>query len=134
VSWLRSLDIRRLDDLSEFIYYRGDWKIKADPACHGTAIHVSEEASDAAGTIFEGNAIAWIGARTPWGGTASVYIDSVFQGNVDTYASEIEWQKVLFEANGLGPGPHTIYVVNNGRSSSPSYGPIVVIDAFETRY
>jgi len=133
-TWERILHIRRLDDLSEFIIYRGDWKIWTDPACHGKTIHVSQEANDWAGTVFEGDAIAWIGTRSPWGGRAKVLIDSVFQENVDTYANENRWQEVLFEASGLAPGPHTIVVVNLGRDSSSSYDSLVAVDAFETRF
>jgi len=134
LSWQRVLDVDRIDDSSEFVANSGEWERIAEPSCHGAAFHFSQEAGDWAGISFDGHGIAWIGARGPTGGRATVIVDSVYQGVVDTYSSEIQWQEVLFEKSGLGPGMHTIVLVNQGRGSSSSRDSVVTVDAFEIRY
>ena len=134
LSWQRVLDVDRIDNPSEYVKYSGEWNKFVEPSCHGMSLHFSQEAGDWAGIFFEGESIAWIGHRGPLGGMAAVLVDSVFQRYVDTYASENQWQEVLFEKSDLGPGLHTILVVNQGIGSSSSNGTVVAVDAFEIGY
>lgn len=78
---------------------------------------------------FTGTSVSWIGCeKSSAGGTANVYIDGVLVQEVrlqESYPVE-GYQKTVFRADGLTPGPHTIRV--EVISTNSSY---VVIDAFD---
>lgn len=134
VTWERVLNIRRYDDKSEFIVYRGFWTQINDPFSSGTSFKHSDVAGDVASLTFNGTSIKWIGAKSQWGGIADVKIDGVFEIQVDLYEAQTSWQEVLFEKTGMGPGPHTIEIEVTGTNNPPSVGTVVTLDAFEMEY
>jgi hypothetical protein len=103
------------------------------PWSGGTAA-ISSTSGAQATLAFNGTAIGWIGARSPGGGIARVYVDGVLAREVDTYHHTLKLQDTLFEAHGLADGNHTLTIAVTGAS-----GTQVVVDAFDvttpgTRY
>lgn len=138
-SWEQVLNIRRYDDTIEFILYSArssveSWKRYGNSSATGGGLHYAGAPRGTAELRFYGNSVSWIGERAPFGGVANVYLDGIFQTDVDLYAPEIEWREILFSATGLEPGPHTISIEVNGDSNPASSGKFVFIDSFETGY
>ena len=81
--------------------------------------------------IFTGTSVSWIGCeKSSAGGTAKVFIDDVFDKDVNLFQQmPMEgYQREVYRKDGLSPGPHklTILVTSQDRS-------FVVIDAFDVR-
>lgn len=80
---------------------------------------------------FEGTGASWIGYRDGWSGVARVYLDGVFQRDVDTYGPFDEPQAVLFTTSGLGPGLHRLAIQVSGDRNPDSKSSWITVDAFE---
>jgi hypothetical protein len=81
--------------------------------------------------VFNGTAIGWVGARSPDGGIARVYIDGALAREVDTYHYTLKVQDTLFEADGLADGSHVLVVEATGRRNGASSGTQIAVDAFD---
>ena len=80
---------------------------------------------------FTGTSVSWIGCQKgSAGGVADVFIDGVFQAQVNLNQNyPIEgYQMTVFRKDGLPYGPHTLMI--KVVSTSGSY---VVVDAFDVR-
>lgn len=122
---------RRYEQLHSSIAYAGEWHHNDARVWSGGTSRTSNVAGSTATFSFTGTSVSWIGCRkSSAGGTARVYIDGVFMQEVrlrESYPIE-GYQKPVFRADGLAPGPHTltIEVVSTG-------GSYVVVDAFDVR-
>ncbi|WP_241911148.1 beta-galactosidase [Streptomyces sp. DH-12] len=93
----------------------------------------SDRAGDSLEVTFEGPTVRWIGPDSVNHGTADVYIDGVKKATVDSYAPSPVFQQVLFEANDLGEGEHTLKIVVTGeKGTAASQGTFVSADAIDT--
>lgn len=93
----------------------------------------SAEAGDSLEVTFDGPTVRWIGPDSSNHGTADVYVDGVKKATVDSYAPSPAFQRVLYEANDLGQGSHTVKIVVTGeRGTSASQGTFVSVDAIDT--
>jgi uncharacterized protein involved in high-affinity Fe2+ transport len=84
---------------------------------------------------FTGTDVSWIGCRKLSTGIADVYLDGVFQTEIDTFqAPPIEaYQHTIFKATGLANGSHTLTIVVTGRTNPAAFNNLIVIDAFDVR-
>src|SRR5437899_1428221 len=84
---------------------------------------------------FTGTEVSWIGCRKLSTGIADVYLDGVFQTEIDTFqAPPIEgYQHTMFTASGLANGTHTLTIVVTGRTNPAAFNNLIVIDAFDVR-
>src|SRR5437899_609109 len=84
---------------------------------------------------FTGTEVSWIGCRKLSTGIADVYLDGVFQTEIDTFqAPPIEgYQHTMFTASGLANGTHTLTIVVTGRTNPAEVNNHIVIDAFDVR-
>ena len=80
---------------------------------------------------FTGTGVSWIGYRDAWSGIAAVYLDGVFQAEVDTYASPGRAQSVIYAVKGLPLGSHNVTVEVTGHQNPASGGAWVWVDAFD---
>jgi len=133
-SWERVLKVRHYDQECKFIYYYGNWARQSDSFATGGSVALSDETDAEARLFFSGTSIKWIGVKTETGGIADVYIDDAFQGQVDLYSPQPEWQADLFSVTGLAPGAHSIRIVATGTQNPSSLGAFVFIDALESEY
>ena len=81
---------------------------------------------------FSGTAVSWIGYRDAASGVARVSLDDTVRAEIDTYASGLEAQAVVYTLGGLPPGEHTLSIEVTGRRHPLSLGDWVWVDAFET--
>ncbi|MER5276454.1 beta-galactosidase [Streptomyces sp. NPDC002809] len=93
----------------------------------------SSVAGDSVEAAFDGPTVRWIGPDSSNHGTADVYVDGVKKTTVDSYAASPVFQRVLYEANDLGAGPHTLKIVVTGeKGTAASQGTFVSVDAIDT--
>lgn len=80
---------------------------------------------------FTGTQIEWIGPRNTNQGYANVLIDGTqVATDVNTYASTLSNQQVLFSASGLSNASHTIEIYTVGTTPPGSSAAYVPVDAF----
>ncbi len=128
----------RIDDTSPSITYTGDWVTVVDDTLEGGSIayDVSVEGGASFELTIEGDGFAWFGRRDAAGGIADVYVDGVRVATVDTYLSKTNLRKygeVLYWRTNLGPGPHTVRVVNTGTKNPSSSGTRISLQYIDVR-
>jgi hypothetical protein len=120
----------RVEENDPSIVYTGNWYTNGSSANSGGRAVLTNDQNARAAIIFNGTGISWIGVSDPWSGFARVYLDGVLN-TIDTYASATTYQKVLFTARGLAPGPHALSIeVSHSRDASGN-GSWVWLDAFD---
>ena len=122
------------DDADATLQYGGaGWSHVANQSYTGADYKNTESFSRTAGdslTVpFTGTRIAWWGSKTNNHGMADVYIDDVKQTTVDDSGSD--GHALVYQANGLSAGPHTLKIVVTGTHSSGSTDNYVAIDAID---
>lgn len=117
-----------IDDRSPDIRYIGSWKRgNIEAAYEGTETY-STAAGDRCEFTFNGTGIRVIGARQENTGKMKIYLDDRLLGEENTYSNlgkDLK-QSVLFSAEGLEEGEHTIKFEALGNQNS-----CIVLDAFE---
>lgn len=111
----------------------GSWIIKTDPSHSGTTQIISKTIGDSVSFIFEGTGISWLSSRYYNRGHGKVYIDGVYQQEVDLYSSGTwQSQKPVFTKTGLSSGTHTIKIEVAPKSSwaSDNWVPVDAFDVF----
>ncbi len=121
----------RIEDSDAALTYGGDWYTNASAGHSGGTAALSPDPDATVRLTFDGTGIRWIGCRDEWSGIASVLLDGAPRETVDTYASPGQCQAVLFSAEGLTPGTHTLVVEVTGLKNQASGGPWIWIDAFD---
>lgn len=131
-SWLRVLDIRRVDDDSEFIVYEQTWPELMCPGCNGTTLRVALSSPARASLRFVGNSVTWLGVRAPFAGIAKVTLDGGLIGQIDLYAPTASLQVPVLSIGGLGSGEHELTIEATGTKNPLATATAVVLDAFQT--
>jgi len=88
------------------------------------------DAGSQAKFTFTGSGVTWIGFSDPWSGIATVYLDGVLVGTIDTYSADQQAQKKQYSNTNLPRGTHTLTIKVNGQMDANSQGEWVWIDAF----
>ncbi len=126
-----SATVTRFEETDPAISYTGNWNPISDARVSGGTAVEAYEAGARATFSFTGTAVSWIGARGPWGGIASVYMDGTLKGEVDTYAPSEETQVKMLTASGLSTGAHILTIEVTGTWSPSSGSAWIVVDAFD---
>ena len=113
------------------VSYGGAWYSHVGTEHSGGTAALSMEPGARAAFTFSGTGVRWVGLRDEWSGIASVFLDGVFTEAVDSYSSPEQFQAVLFSAEGLSPGTHTLVIEVTGSSGAASNGAWVWVDAFD---
>jgi hypothetical protein len=106
------------------LHFKGAWARAADPGyLGGHARHASAPGATATWT-FTGREVAWVAAKGPHHGRATVTVDGVLRGTVDLDARKTRFRRVVFRAIWGASGVHSISIraVGDGR---------IDLDAFE---
>lgn len=74
-------------------------------------IHYTKTDGDALELGFVGTGVQWVAPLAPDQGTAKIYLDGALVDTVDAHAAERSSQNVLFSADKLKNGAHTIRIV-----------------------
>lgn len=111
-----------INDSDKRLRFEGTWKyvfLTEAPETHSALgsyesdYHVSGGAGAAVFTYFEGDRVKLYGNKRPGNGSASVYIDGVYSGEVTEDSEAVENRALLFSSIHLYGGTHTLYVVSN---------------------
>jgi hypothetical protein len=118
---------RRYQEGDPAITYTGDWTERnVNRAWSEGAVATSNIVGARATFSFTGTSVSWISAQKESIGSANVYIDGAFVRRIRNFMPvPIEgYQRAIFRADGLTPGPHTltVEVASNG---------YVVVDGFD---
>ena len=99
-----------VDDRDASLVFTGAWNNDSNGSFYeGTARYTNEIGASVEFT-FVGTAIRWYGQNDVNFGAAEVYVDGVLAGEVNVYGPAAA-QQLLFEADGLAYGKHTIRIV-----------------------
>lgn len=117
---------------SPAIAYTGSWAANTQAIHNGGGARLAMEPGSGASFTFSGTSATWIGYRDEWSGIATIRVDGVILGTLDTYASPQQAQAVLYSISGLSSGPHTLTVEATGQRNASSAGSWIWVDAFAT--
>jgi hypothetical protein len=112
------------------VQYTGNWFTNSSVNHSGGSAALSLAGSSATFS-FSGSAARWIGFSDPWSGIASVYVDGVLKGTVDTYSAATRYQVVQYTTPDLPPGNHTLTIQTTGQHTSAAASAWIWVDAFE---
>ena len=109
---------------SSLVSPRGSWRTQFTALASGGSTRWNTSTRARATFRFTGYEVAWVGSLGPGGGRVDVFVDGVLYARVDLHARAIHWRRVLFNADWVSRGTHTIEL----RSSRASQR--VDVDAF----
>jgi Bacterial Ig domain len=110
---------------SGWAHYVGD-----RPFSGGTAAF-SPKTDGRATFEFVGTSVRWIGFRGPQTGIALVFLDGIAVAQIDTYSPTEEVKAVIYSAEGLQSGSHTLLIEVTGLKNPASSDFVVVVDSFD---
>ncbi len=107
--------------------YKGNWESFVEWDQHNEPIVQTVEAGASAEISFEGDMVSLVGGWDTDCGMADIYIDGTLVRRIDSYFTYRSGlvpinRNVLFLASGLGPGAHTIRIVNTADKNPASGG------------
>jgi hypothetical protein len=77
-------------------FVKGTWSRTTSPSYDGRRARSTRTVGAIARFTFTGSTFAWVSARSPVRGAASVYINGAFAGNVDTYSTSTAARLMVF--------------------------------------
>lgn len=119
-----------IDQQSASIEYVGTWGTYNNSNCIGGSQGYSKKVGSSATFTFEGTSVTWIIAKHSNYGISKVYLDGVYDTNVDLYSPSYEWQSRVYTRSGLSVGTHTLRIEVAGTKNPSSSDYYTGIDAF----
>jgi len=107
-------------------FVKGTWASTTSPSYDGHGARSTRTTGGIARFTFTGSTFAWVSARSPVRGTASVYINGVFAGDVDTYSAGSAARLMVFSKTWTKSARRTVEIRVAGTSGHPR----VDLDAF----
>jgi beta-galactosidase GanA len=92
----------------------------------------SQVAGDSVSVTFTGPSVRWVSSLDGNHGIADVFLDGTKVSTVDTYSATKQFQQVLYSADNLPAGEHTLTIVATGTRNPAASGSFVVVDAIDT--
>jgi lysozyme len=115
-----------IQQASAGVSYSGTWRSVLTSTASGGSLRYSASRGAAANYLFYGSGVAWVAARGPSRGAAYVYVDGVYVGTVNLWASTNRSRTIMFARNWVSSGTHTLRIVVAGTR----YHARVDVDAF----
>ncbi len=103
-----------------------DWKVLSNYSSLGAAIQ-SQTNTAVAQFGVEGGWFRLLGSKSPATGILEVWIDGVKVATVDTYASALQKDVILYENSSLGAGNHVVLVKATGTKNEASTGESIIL-------
>ncbi len=125
-----SLPFISVEETGTSAVYSGSWNAGSSTYASGGTYRDSSSTGDSIAYTFNGTGITWVAHKHPAAGIARVYIDSVYQQDVDLYGSD-DYQQLAYTKTGLSEASHTIEVEVAGTKNAASTGFEVNVDAFD---
>lgn len=122
----------KIDDGDEtFITFSGNWITTEDTNYYNNTRTYSNTADNHFEFSFVGTAFRLITSPSNDRGIARIYINGVFDSELDLYSAVINHQQIVYQKEGLPMGETTVRVVATGRRNPSSRNSWVMIDAIE---
>ena len=118
------------EETGTYAVYSGSWSVESSANASGGTYAYSSSTSDSVTYTFNGTGVTWVARKHPAAGIAKVYIDSVYQQDVDLYGND-DYQQLAYTKTGLLETSHTIEVEVAGTKNASSTGYEVNVDAFD---
>ncbi|MEA2675841.1 MAG: hypothetical protein QOI92_3033, partial [Chloroflexota bacterium] len=112
---------------SSSVVHTGAWLAAAATANSGGSAMFSSAAGAQATLTFSGRAVAWVTTLKATAGVATVYVDGVLAGTIDTAGASTTYRQIVFSKAWTTYGAHTLRIVVAGTAGRPE----VTVDAFE---
>ena len=112
------------------VHYSGTWYPNQGGFNSGGSAAMAMDAGSQATFTFTGTSVNWVGFSDAWSGIASVYVDGVLKGTIDTYSPAQQAQRVQYSIGSLTNAQHTLSIVATGQQNGQSGGAWVWVDAF----
>ncbi|KAJ7173564.1 hypothetical protein C8R46DRAFT_1255822 [Mycena filopes] len=108
-----------IDDASPLIRYDGNWTQTSDPSKQAFGYGYTETYHPNASAVvhFQGTRITVNGARSNYTGNYTITLDGQ-EYHYNGYSSKfVSFENALFSREDLEPGPHDLFIVNDGGNS-----------------
>ncbi len=119
-----------IEQNSSSVSYAGSWAPNGQATNSGGSAVLSMDQGSTATFVFSGKGASWIGYRDEWSGIATIKVDGVVKGTVDTYAPSDVSQATLYTISGLSNGTHTLTIEVTGTRRPGAAGSWIWVDAF----
>jgi len=119
------------DDNSSALVWNGTWTADTSrPSSFGGGDRYSNTSGGYVEYGFSGQSVSWVARKNQYTGIAAVFVDGVFQQNIDLYAASEKYQQNVYTVSGLSNGSHTIRIVNTGTQNASASDHYLDVDAF----
>jgi hypothetical protein len=112
------------------VSYTGGWSQNLIAGHSGGSAYLAMDPGSRATFTFSGKGASWIGYRDEWSGIATIRVDGVIKGTVDSFSSPGQAKSTLYTIAGLSNGTHTLSIEVSGTKNAASGGSWIWIDAF----
>jgi hypothetical protein len=124
--------LERFEESDPGLVFSSGWISGSNSSRSGGAAALSSVAGESLTVQFTGDAVRWIADVGGGRAIAQVTIDGTAYDPVDLYRpGSVAFQQVVFEATGLGEGPHTMAITHSGTRNPASNADWIVVDAIE---
>ncbi len=117
------------------VYTEGGWGLHnhSTSGILGSTVYFHNTPGASASYTFVGSSVEYYATKESNRGVAEVFIDGSSVGKFDQYAPSTEQTALIYKAEGLSEGEHTIKVVVTGEKNDASLGTYIDIDGFISR-
>ena len=123
--------VTRIEEHDPAVTYTGTWWLVTRPDVSGGTCLKGEDPGSAVTFPFNGTGVTFIGFKAEVTGFVRIYMDDVFVGTFDTYASTHLPQQVVYSVTDLPAGQHVLTLEVTGTYNSLSCCAWIAIDAFD---
>jgi hypothetical protein len=100
-------------------FVKGTWSQTTSPSYDGGRARSTRTVNGIARFTFTGSTFAWVSARSPVRGAASVYVNGAFVGNVDTYSTSSAARLMVFSKTWTTSARRTVEIRAAGTPGHP---------------
>jgi hypothetical protein len=126
------VELDRFEQGDARLSFVGGWVPASGGSYSGGSTTLSSGgAGDSVTFTFTGDAVRWIALKGVNRGIGQVTINDNPPVSVDLYQPTNAFQAVVFEADGLGAGPHTMTITSTGTRNPQAGSNRIEIDAIE---
>jgi uncharacterized repeat protein (TIGR01451 family) len=121
----------RLEETEGAFSFGGGWVSQSLVVYSGGAARSTQRVGSSVEVLFTGGVVKLLGVMGPNRGVASITIDGVDHGTVDTYSEGYRFREPVFTAGGLGDGAHRMVITFEGAGVSQASSVYFTVDAVD---
>lgn len=124
-----NLSLSAFQETAPQITFSGIWTASAQSGAFGGGVKFATVAGAQATFHFAGRSVAWVSTRGANRGIAVILLDGTQVATIDLYASTTQPRRIVWAANQLSSGAHTLQIRVTGTKNGASTGRRVELDA-----